>query len=136
MARAYTVGTVALTLAVPAKWVDNLLSHHRVSGVVQERQGVSRKVTMEGLLQLAVTVSLIQELEIPAANALYLASSLAKSGGSYNTQGGITITLDLDVIRANLETRLAQAVEIAPVPTRGRPPHSTTPPPSKTGRLD
>ena len=135
MARAYTVGTVALALAVPTRWVDNMLSHHRVSGVVQKRQGVSRKVTLEGLLQLGLALSLIQELEIPAAAALNLASTLAKSGGRYNTHAGITVSIDLESLRADLETRLAQAVEIAPVPRRGRPPSSTVPSPNKTGRL-
>ena len=51
MARAYTVGTAALALDVPTKWLDNVLSHHSVPGVVQERQGVSRKVSLEGVLR-------------------------------------------------------------------------------------
>lgn len=136
MARAYTVGTVALTLGVPVRWVDNILSHHRVSGVVQERQGVSRKVAFEGLLQLSLSLSLIDELEIPAASALRIAGSILKAGGRYDTETGITISIDLSQIRADLESRLAQAVEIAPVPRRGRPPRSTALHPSKTGRLE
>lgn len=123
MARAYTVGAVALALDVTAKWIDNVLSHHTVRGVAQERQGVSRKVTLEGLLQLALAIILIEDLEIPTSSALSLANTLTDSGGSVKTPAGISIDLDLAAIRARLETRLAQAVEIAPVPRRGRPPH-------------
>jgi len=136
MARAYTVGAVALALDVTAKWIDNVLSHHTVRGVAQERQGVSRKVTLEGLLQLALAIILIEDLEIATSSALSLANTLTDSGGSLKTPAGISIDLDLAAIRARLETRLAQAVEIAPVPRRGRPPHSNTTPFSKTGRLD
>lgn len=136
MARAYTVGAVALALDVTAKWIDNVLSHHTVRGVAQERQGVSRKVSLEGLLQLALAIILIEDLEIATSSALSLANTLTDSGGSLKTPAGITIDLDLAAIRARLETRLAQAVEIAPVPRRGRPPHSNTRPFSKTGRLD
>ena len=136
MARAYTVGTVALALGVPTRWVDNILSHHQVSGVVQERQGVSRKVAFDGLLHLALSLNLINELEVPAASALRVASSILKTGGRYDTQTGITISTDLAQLRVDLERRLAQAVEIAPVPRRGRPPRSTTLHPSKTGRLE
>lgn len=136
MARAYTVGTVALTLGVPTRWVDNILSHHRVSGVVQERQGVSRKVAFEGLLHLALSLSLIDDLEVPAASALRVAGSILKADGRYDTQTGITISTDLAQLRADLESRLAQAVEIAPVLRRGRPPRPATPHPSKTGRLE
>lgn len=136
MARAYTVGAVALALDVTAKWIDNVLSHHTLRGVAQERQGVSRKVNPEGLLQLALAIILIEDLEIPTSSALSLANTLNENGGSLKTPAGISIELDLAAIRARLETRLAQAVEIAPVPRRGRPPHSNSRPSSKTGRLD
>ena len=136
MARAYTVGAVALALDIPAKWIDNILSHHTVRGVAQKRQGVSRKVSLEGLLQLALAISLIEDLQIPAFSALRLASTLTDTGGHHRTPAGISFDLDLAAIRAHLETRLAQAVEIAPLPRRGRPPRSTTRPSSKTGRLD
>lgn len=121
MARAYTVGTVALALDVPPKWLDNILSHHRVPGVVQERQGVARKVTSDGLLHLAVAIRLIQDLGIPAGNALQLAGALAETGGTHRTPSDLNLSLDVTRLRGELETRLAQAVEIAPVPRRGRP---------------
>ena len=136
MARAYTVGTAALALDVPTKWLDNVLSHFQVPGVTQERQGISRRVSLEGVLQLALALRLIDDLEIPTANALRLARSISQVGGQHQTSSGISIGLDLSTIRAGLEARLAQAVEIAPVPRRGRPPRAAPMPPRKTGRLD
>lgn len=121
MARAYTVGTIALALDVSAKWLDNILSHHRVPGVVQERQGVSRKVASDGLLHLAIAIQLIQDLGIPAANAVQIAGRLAEGRGTYRSPSELTLSLDVPRLRDKLETRLAQAVEIAPVPKRGRP---------------
>src|SRR5688500_7595569 len=108
MARAYTVGTAALALDVAAKWLDNVLSHFQVPGVTQERQGIARKVSLEGVIQLGLAVKLIDDLEIPTANALRLASTISQTGGQHRTASGITISLDLSTIRAGLETRLAQ----------------------------
>lgn len=136
MARAYTVGTVALALAVPQKWVDNVLSHHTLVGVAQQRQGVSRRVSFEGVLQLALAADIIQDLQVPTPKAFQLAAALTDAGGNHRTQSGIAIELDLVRIRTNLETRLAEAVEIAPIPKRGRPPRQTRPPSNKTGRLN
>jgi hypothetical protein len=133
MARAYTVGTVALALTISTKWIDNVLSHHTLAGVVQQRQGVARKVSIDGVLQLALAILLIQDLGLPTTNALRLAAGLVQTGGTHRTTAGISMQLDLGRMRTDLDTRLAQAVEIAPVPRRGRPPR---PPPSKTGRLD
>jgi hypothetical protein len=122
MARAYTVGTVALALSVPKKWVDNVLSHYAVGGVAQEHQGVSRKVSLDAVLQLALAAKLIQDLQVPTPNALRLATMLTQSGGRHRTNAGISIQLDLLRLHAALEARLAEAVEITPIPKRGRPP--------------
>jgi hypothetical protein len=136
VARAYTVGTAALALDVRTKWLDNVLSHFRVPGVLQERQGIPRKVSVDGMLQLALALRLIEDLKIPTASALRLASTISQAGGQHLTSSGISIGLDLSTIRAGLEARLAQAVEIAPVPRRGRPPAPGRIPPRKTGRLE
>lgn len=130
MARAYTIATAALALGTSVKWLDNVLSHNRVSGVAQERQGISRRLTVEGLLVLALVVLLIQELGLPTLKAIGLAEDLAKNEGRYMAQQGLNIALDLPSFRIRLLERLENAVEIAPVPKRGRPPGN------KTGRLD
>ena len=130
MARAYTIATAALTLGMPIKWLDNTLSHIKVVGVHQERQGVARRLTIDGLLVLAIATMLINDLGLPLASAVRIAGELASSGGQYTSSAGLTLQLTLENVKADLIKRLENAVEIAPIPRRGRPPKT------KTGRLD
>lgn len=130
MPRAYTIATAALALGTSVKWLDNVLSHNRVSGVAQERQGVSRRLTVEGLLVLALAVLLIQEFGLPTPKAIALAEELVKNEGGYVAERGLSLSLDLPSFRVRLLESLENAVEVAPVPRRGRPPRN------KTGRLD
>ena len=130
MPRAYTIATAALALGTSVKWLDNVLSHNRVPGVAQERQGISRRLTVEGLLVLALAVLLIQQLGLPTSKAIALAEDLARHEGRYSTQQGLNLGLDLPSFRIRLLESLENAVEIAPIPKRGRPPRN------KTGRLD
>jgi len=130
MARAYTIATAALTLEVPGKWLDNTLSHIKIPGVRQEKQGVARHVTIDGLLVLSIVALLIDELGVSLSNAAKVAEALANNNGLYTSSGGVEIRLDLEGLRIKLLERLEHAVEVAPVPKRGRPPKN------KTGRLD
>ena len=130
MPRAYTLATAALALQVPAKWLDNTLSHFRVQGVVQTRQGVPRRLSIESLTLIAITLGLIADLELPLAKALKLAERLAAASGKLTLEGGARIEVDLPVMTESLLQRLEHAVEVAPLPRRGRPPQKTT------GRLD
>jgi dienelactone hydrolase len=130
MARAYTIATASLALGVPVKWIDNALSHHKVIGVTQQRQGISRRLAIEGLLVLAVALLLTAELGSSLGNALDIARDLVASGGTLRSSAGITIELDLQSLKDRLLDRLEHAVEVAPLPRRGRPPKNTT------GRLD
>jgi hypothetical protein len=130
VARAYTIATAALTLGTSVKWLDNVLSHNRVSGIARERQGISRRLTIEGLVGLALAVLLVRELGLPTAKAINVAEHLAKNEGRYIASQGLILTLDLSSFRADLLERLESAVEIAPIPKRGRPLKN------KTGRLD
>jgi hypothetical protein len=115
---------------MPIKWVDNVLSHNRVAGVIQERQGVSRRLTVDALLVLALTVLLIQELGLPAPKAIVIAEDLAKNEGRHTAGQWIDLALDLSSFRLQLLENLETAVEVTPIPKRGRPPQN------KTGRLD
>jgi hypothetical protein len=130
MARAYTIGTVALTLAMPAKRLDNILSHIKIPGVHQEKQGIARRITIDGLLILSIAALLINELGISLSRAARMAETLANNNGLYTSPGGIGIQLDLEGLRFKLLERLEHAVEVSPIPKRGRPPKN------KTGRLD
>jgi hypothetical protein len=130
MPRAYTLATAALALQVPTKWLDNALSHFRVNGVVQARQGVPRRLPVESLTLIAITLNLIADFEIPLAKALDLATRLTASSGKLTLESGARIEVDLAQITESLLQRLEHAVEVVPLPRRGRPPQKTT------GRLD
>jgi hypothetical protein len=122
--RAYTVATTAVTLGVSTKWVDNVLSHHRVPGVLQQKQGIARRVTPAGLLALEIGVSLGRALAIPIAQALEIANQLIETKGSViqlPSTPFIRVVADVEAITGELNTRLERAVEITPNPRRGRP---------------
>jgi hypothetical protein len=63
-------------------------------------------------------------LSIPVARALQLANQLLETPSGIPAGKGITLSLDLDAIEEDVAARLAQAVEIAPTPRRGRPARS------------
>jgi hypothetical protein len=130
MARAYTIATAALALGVSDKWLDNTLSHFKVEGVRQKRQGVARQLTVDSLLVLSVATILGAQLHVPLGTSIDIAQRLIAAGGHHQTEGILELHLDLQIVRARLFERLEHAVETAPTPRRGRPPKNTT------GRLD
>lgn len=123
--RAYTVAATAVTLGVPKKWIDNVLSHHQVDGVVQTRQGIVRRVTPAGLLTLEIALHLHRTMEIPIKTALGFAAQLKNSGGrevALSENPPLMLRVDVDGLTRSLGTRLNRALEITPTPRRGRPP--------------
>jgi hypothetical protein len=130
VARAYTIATAALALGIGDKWLDNTLSHFKIQGVRRKRQGVARQLTVDSLLVLSVAITLGEQLHIPLGTSIDIAHQLVAGGGRHQTGGALDLHIDLEVLRARLFERLEHAVEIAPIPRRGRPPKNTT------GRLD
>ena len=121
---AYTVAATAVTLEMPTKWVDNVLSHYRVSGVSQGRQGVSRRLTPQAVLTLDIALRISRALRIPISRALELSESLLRHSSETTTLDlgqGVSLSIDLGEVRRDLLERLANAVEVAPSPRRGRP---------------
>jgi hypothetical protein len=129
MPRAYTIAAAALALDAPTKWLDNILSHYTVPGVEQKRQGITRRLSVDGLLVLGIALLLMREVGLSALRAIDTAKHLAKNNGSYRFQR-LSLSIDLNAFRAELLGRLESAVEIAPIPKRGRPAQN------KTGRPD
>lgn len=129
MPRSYTLATAALAIGAPPKWLDNILSHYTVPGVDQKRQGVARRLSVDGILLLAITLVLMREAGLPAHRALATARELAASNGIHRFER-VSLSIDLTVFRDELLGSLESAVEIAPVPKRGRPSEN------KTGRPD
>jgi hypothetical protein len=121
--RAYTVATTAVALGVTAKWVDNALSHHRVAGVHQARQGIARRVTPAALLVLDIALKLVRSLSLAMPQALETAQRLVDADGGGITLPGMPVQLQADIgaLANDLNVRLERAVEVTPVPRRGRP---------------
>lgn len=129
MARAYTLATAALALGVTNKWLDNTLSHFKIPGVHQKRQGIARRLTVDSLLTLSVAINLASRLDASIGRAVEIAHQLV-AGDGLQLLGTLELRVDLQATQADLLERLEHAVEIAPTPRRGRPPKNTT------GRLD
>lgn len=124
MARAYTVATIGLALGVDSKWVDNILSRFAIRGVVQSRQGVSRRISTDGVVELATVQMLTDVLRVPIEVAVKNSGVLAETGELY-IGCGLRLVLDRTQQLIDLEVRLEYAVEATPVPKRGRPPRKT-----------
>jgi hypothetical protein len=120
--RAYTVATTAVTLNVPTKWVDNVLSHHRIPGVSRSRQGVARKLTYPAILTLELALRIARSLTSTLPRSLELAASvLANRESPLSLGNGLRLIVDLDRLESELVARLDHAVEVTPLPRRGRP---------------
>ncbi len=125
MVRGYTVAAVAVTLGIPTKWIDNVLSHHKITGVTQARQGIARKLSPHAVLILEISLELSRVLSVPLPRALALAEELAVLGApdaTLNLGVSVTLTMDVAAIERATHARLAQAVEVTPTRRRGRPP--------------
>jgi hypothetical protein len=120
--RAYTVATTAVTLKVPVKWVDNVLSHNRVPGVSRNRQGVSRKLTYRAILTLEVALRIARTFSSTLPRSLELAALLlANRESPVNIGDGLSLAIDYRELESDLASRLDHAVEVTPLPRRGRP---------------
>lgn len=131
--RGYSVVAAALALSVDPKWLDNVLSQHRVEGVAQTRQGVQRRLAPSALYLIATVHTLNRELQVPVGGALSIAHALwrdppeaGESDQGIHRIEGISLRIDRSEIKARVDAALAEAVEIAPRPRRGRPPRKRT----------
>ncbi|HUQ99496.1 MAG TPA: hypothetical protein VM166_08580 [Gemmatimonadaceae bacterium] len=121
---------MALALDVETKWLDNVLTHYKVPGASQDRQGVARRLSGEAVSILHLAINLLRELGVPISRGIDLATKLVNGQGNFVSPGKISVSFDFLDAEALLHSRLAAAVEVAPVPRRGRPAQS------KTGRLE
>jgi hypothetical protein len=71
---------------------------------------------------------LCRSLAIPAPRSLQIATRLLLDGGAaarYSADDAMALVTNVEAIRADIARRLADAVESAPRPRRGRPPSKT-----------
>jgi len=122
--RSYSVAVSALVIGAPLKWLDNLLSHFPVPEVGSERRGVARRIPHSALLRLALARELHVELGVGVRDALILAAELLTADDAVVSRGGhLRVTFDRSALERTLSARLRDALESAPTPRRGRPPH-------------
>lgn len=122
MARSYDAAVAALTLGVPYKWIDNLLSRHRIPGVEQATQGITRRLSPAALVRIRVIRILSEEMGVPVSRAVRLADELgALAHGIPLGEGEGTIRIDFEATERWIARRLGDAMESAPRKPRGRP---------------
>ena len=122
MSRSYSVKIAALTLGVPLRWVDNVLSHHDIPGVVSERQGVEREISDLGIRTLELIRIVSRELgaSIPRAVAIATAA-VGNPDTTFSTSSGAVLRFSSDAIDRRIRERLMDAIEATPRLKRGRP---------------
>lgn len=124
--RSYHTDIAAFVAATDGKWVDNLLSRFSVPGVESGRQGIARRVSIVGMLHIALTRRLALELSIPVDAALALATRLLRSTEARATLSPtLEIRLQREEFELEVEALVAEAVETNAPARRGRPPRQT-----------
>jgi hypothetical protein len=123
MARLYNVAVASLAIRAPVKWTDNLISQHAIPDVHRIARGVARGISWSALVRIALVRALHIRLGCAIHQSVSLAAELlASSDGSTSPDGGITLAFDRQAFERVLQSRLAEALEVAPRPRRGRPP--------------
>lgn len=123
MARAYHIDIAALAAQADAKWVDNLLSHFSVPGVESARRGVARRMSVEAVRTVVLTRSLSRDAGLSLERALASASRLLTAvDGRMPAAPFAELSLDRAAFDAEVDRRVAAAVEAVVPRRRGRPP--------------
>jgi hypothetical protein len=132
----YNTASVTVALGVTAKWIDNLLSHNKIEGVQQAKQGIPRRLSLEAVAAIEI-IRTLHDAGMPVSSAASLARQLFESSreGSLTAKVALSPMLDLVLDRPTLQRtltdRLTEAIEITPHRVRGRPKQTG---PKKTGR--
>lgn len=120
--RLYSVAVISLAIRVPAKWTDNLIAHHSIPDVRSRTRGVSRGVSWSGLVRIALIRELHLVLGCGVREAVALADLLLRAPtGAASPSPWLTLTLERASFEQELQRRLADVLESAPRPRRGRP---------------
>ena len=123
MSRLYHVEIARHASDVDHKWVDNLLSHYAVPGVHNEKQGVARRITLDGVYHVALISRLNREMGVSVASAVALAKVLLASESARATVGRwLELQVDRGALEREIDRRVHEAVEASAPPRRGRPP--------------
>lgn len=117
---------MALAIGVQVKWLDNLLSHHALPGVVRSSQGVPRRLAQDGMVAIEICRILVMDFGIPSSRAAAIATELLERKASrplvLRLSPEITLAVDLPQLEQRLQRAVLDAIDVVPRPRRGRPP--------------
>ena len=120
--RLYSVAVASLTIDAPIKWTDNLITQHVIQDVRSRTRGVARGISWAGLVRIALVRELHVALGCGVREAVALSDALLlASPGNLKVGRWSTLAFDRRVLEQDLQRRLAEALESAPRPRRGRP---------------
>jgi hypothetical protein len=127
MARNYHVDIAAFAADVDRKWNDNLLSHFDVPGVESENRGVARRLSRDAIRTVILVRALAAGTGMPIDRALSAAARLleTRDGRAVSASEWLALQIDRDAFDADVDRRLAAAVEAVVPRRRGRPPTQT-----------
>lgn len=120
--RLYSVAVTSLAVDAPDKWTDNLIAHHPMPEVQSRSRGVPRGVSWSGVVRIALIRTLHLHVGCGIREAVSLSNGLLHSpDGTLAVSERLTITIDREALERDVQRRLADAIESAPRPRRGRP---------------
>jgi hypothetical protein len=120
--RLYSVAVASVAVKAPEKWTDNLLAHHELAGVHSRARGVARGISWPALVQVALARELHARVGCSVRDAVsFAATLLADPDGLMAPSPYLSVAFDRERFESDLHRRLADALESAPRPRRGRP---------------
>ena len=121
--RSYHVDIAEYVTVAERKWIDNILSHFDIPGVVSSRRGSPRRITPTGIYHIALARQITRELNTTLSAAVALAQRLLQSdAGELPVCRGLSLRFDPREFQAAIDLRIAEAVEAVVPARRGRPP--------------
>ncbi len=123
MPRSYHIEIAQHAADTDKKWIDNLLSHFDVRGVARARQGVPRRISMEGIYHIALIRRLNHGLGVSVAAAVPLAARLLEDqDGRTIVAPSLELRLDIGALQRRVARLVEEASEMSAPARRGRPP--------------
>ena len=120
--RLYSVAVASLAIDAPGRWTDNLIAQHDIPDVRSRTRGVARGISWAGLVRIALIREFHVALGCGVRDAVALSDALLQSAtGNLKVGRWSTVAFDRRALEQDLHQRLAEALESAPRPRRGRP---------------
>lgn len=123
MARYYHVDIAVVAANADRKWIDNLLSHSPLFGVLAAKQGVARRISVHGIYHIALVRVLSRDGGMSVDAAVDAAHRLLATDANHiEIAHGLTLRIDRHAFQREIDARIADAVESVVPRRRGRPP--------------